>query len=51
METEHTIPHRNYRRSLLAIAELIEAIAEEMSEEDQSASEQQFTSELSATDL
>jgi hypothetical protein len=53
METEHIIPQRNFRRSLLAIAELIKAIVEEMSEEEiqQSASQQQFTNELSATDL
>jgi hypothetical protein len=53
METEDTIPQRNYRRSLLAIAELIKAIVEEMSEQEvqQSASPQQFTDEFSATDL
>jgi hypothetical protein len=52
MEIEHTIPHRNYRRSLLAIAELIKAIVEEMSEHEvrQSDSQQQV-GELSATDL
>jgi hypothetical protein len=53
METEETIPQRNYRRSLLAIAELIKAIVEEMSEQEvqQSASQQLFTDEFSATDL
>jgi hypothetical protein len=53
METEDTVPHRNYRRSLLAIAELIKAIVEEMSEQEvqQAASQQQFTDEFSATDL
>jgi hypothetical protein len=53
METEDTIPHRNYRRSLLAIAELIKAIVEEMSEQEveQLAGQQQVTDEFSATDL
>jgi hypothetical protein len=53
METEHTSPQRNYHRSLLAIAELIKAIVEEMSEQEvqQSSSPQQFADEFSATDL
>ena len=53
METEDTIFQRNYRRQLLAIAELIKAIVEEMSEQEaqQSASQEQFTDEFSATDL
>ena len=52
LETEH-IPPKNYRRSLLAIAELIKAIVEEMSEQEveQSSSQQQFADELPATDL
>jgi hypothetical protein len=52
MESEYIIPNRNYRRSLLAIAELIKAIVEEMSEHEvrQSDSQPQF-GELSATDL
>jgi hypothetical protein len=33
METEHTITN-NHRRSLLAIAELIKVIVEEMSEQE-----------------
>jgi hypothetical protein len=53
METEQTSPQRNYHRSLLAIAELIKAIVEEMSEQEveQSSSQQQFTDDFSATDL
>jgi hypothetical protein len=53
METEHAISQRNYHRSLLAIAELIKAIVEEMSEQEveQSSSQQQFTDEFSTTDL
>jgi hypothetical protein len=53
METEHSTPERNYRRSLLAIAELIKAIVEEMSEQEvqQSISQQHLTDEFSATDL
>jgi hypothetical protein len=53
METEYTSPQRNYHRSLLAIAELIKAIAEEMSEQElqQWSSQQQLTDEFSATDL
>jgi hypothetical protein len=53
METEYTSPQRNYHRSLLAIAELIKAIAEEMSEQElqQWSSQQQLTDESSATDL
>ena len=53
METEHAISQRNYHRSLLAIAELIKAIAEEMSEQElqQWSSQQQLTDEFSATDL
>jgi hypothetical protein len=53
METEHSRSERNYRRSLLAIAELIKTIVEEMSEQEvqQSASPQDFTGEFSATDL
>jgi hypothetical protein len=52
METKHTIS-TNYRRSLLAIAELIKAIVEEMNEQEveRSASQQQFADEFSATDL
>jgi hypothetical protein len=51
METEQ--PPRNYRRSLLAIAELIKAIVEEMSEQEahQSNSQQQFTDDFPAADL
>jgi hypothetical protein len=53
METEHTSPQRNYHRFLLVIAELIKAIAEEMSEQElqQWSSQQQLTDEFSATDL
>jgi hypothetical protein len=53
MEIEHSRPECNYRRSLLAIAELIKAIVEEMSEQEaqQSSSQQQFTDDFSATDL
>jgi hypothetical protein len=53
METEHTSPQLNYHRSLLAIAELIKAIVEEMSEQEieQSSSQQHFRDEFSATDL
>jgi hypothetical protein len=53
METEETIPQRDYRRSLLAIAELIKAIVEEMSEQEdqQSSSQQQSSDDFSATDL
>jgi hypothetical protein len=53
MEIEHSRPESNYRRSLLAIAELIKAIVEEMSEQEaqQSSSQQQFTDDFSATDL
>jgi hypothetical protein len=52
METEETIPERKYRRALLAIAELIKA-KKKLGEEklQQSASQQQVTDELSATDL
>jgi hypothetical protein len=52
METEQTAP-KNYHRSLLAIAELIKAIVEEMSEQEVrlSSSQQQFGDEFSATDL
>ena len=53
METEHSRPERNYRRSLLVIAELIKVIVEEMSEQEaqKSASHQQLTDDFSATDL
>ncbi len=52
MEIKDTAP-KNYRRSLLAIAELINAIVEEMSEQEaqQSAYQQEFPDEFSATDL
>jgi hypothetical protein len=52
METEHTIP-KNHRRSLLAIAEPIKAIVEDMSEQEvqESASQHQLTDEFSARDL
>jgi hypothetical protein len=48
METEHTSPQLNYHRSLLAIAELIKAIVEEMSEQEieQSSSQQHFRDEF-----
>jgi hypothetical protein len=51
METEQ--PQRSYLRSLLAIAELIKAIVEEMSEQEiePSTSQQQFADDFSATDL
>jgi len=53
METEHSRSECNYRRSLLAIAELIKAIVEEMSEQEvvQSTSQQQLADDFSATDL
>jgi hypothetical protein len=53
METEHSRSECNYRRSLLAIAELIKAIVEEMSEQEvqQAASQQHSTDEFSTTDL
>jgi hypothetical protein len=53
METEHIRPERNYHRSLLAIAELIKAIVEEISEQEAqpSSGQQQFTDDFSATDL
>jgi hypothetical protein len=55
METEHTNPQHNYHRSLLAIAELIKAIVEEMSQQKAQQSfcqqQQQFIDEFSATDL
>jgi hypothetical protein len=53
METEDAVSQRNYHRSLLAIAELIKAIVEEMSEQEgqQSNGQQQFTEEFSGTDL
>jgi hypothetical protein len=52
METEDTIFQRNYRRQLLAIAELIKAIVEESEQEaQQSSSQQRFTDDFSTTDL
>jgi hypothetical protein len=52
METEHSRSECNYRRSLLAIAELIKAIVE-ISEQEvvQSTSQQQLADDFSATDL
>jgi hypothetical protein len=52
MEAEHTITN-DYYRSLLAIAGLIKAIVEEMSEQKvpQSTTQQQSPDEFSATDL
>jgi hypothetical protein len=52
METEETIPMSNYYRALLAIAELIKAIVEDMSEQEvELSNEHQFTTEASAADL
>jgi hypothetical protein len=53
MKTELIRPECNYRSSLLAIAELIKAIVEDMSEQEveQSTVHQQIADELSATDL
>jgi hypothetical protein len=49
---QRTIPMSNYYRALLAIAELIKAIVEDMSEQEvELSNEHQFTTEASAADL